>query len=68
MRNDVRKVGDPSYEDLVRGWEGSPLMPIVAMWRELGPTGWDLSDWVGTIGVGLLAWACMWVACLWASL
>lgn len=51
------------FEDLVEGWERSPLLPLVAMWRSLaaaGPRAMLLS--------AALAYAFLWAGCLWAAL
>jgi len=54
------------FEDLVEGWERSPLLPLVAMWRSLaaaGPRAMLLSAaWAA------LAYAFLWAGCLWAAL
>ena len=72
MRDERRGSRDgrraPSFEDLVRGYEDSPFMVLVAMWRTTGIGDFGPEDWVRAVLAGIAFWACLWVACAWAAL
>lgn len=58
------------YEDLVEGYEDSLLAPFVAIAREVRATVRELGflGMAQAMGCVILAYAVMWVSCLWASL
>ena len=57
------------YEDLVEGYEDSPLALFVAIAREVRATVCELGflGMVEFAGCVALAYALMWVSCLWAA-
>lgn len=57
------------YEDLVRDYEDSILLPFVAIGRELRATVCELGflGMAQAMGCVILAYAVMWVSCLWAA-
>lgn len=56
------------FEDLVEGWEDSPLLPLVAMWRTVRPVLADPASFATAAAAAALMWGLMWALSLWACM